>query len=171
MECYYRRVRTETQIDSRPGSKQSTLNISERAELEIFRSLLCEPKRIIFQFIKQHKKNWPIKVMWRVMQASSSAFYAWGNMPIEPFDGLGFNLDCTVKNTFKTHRITLGSRRVVTELAIGRYKARSTMGKLGLVARYPQKYQTTTDSNHNNRIEPHKLNRQFTVEEANRYHG
>ncbi|WP_041766251.1 hypothetical protein [Psychromonas ingrahamii] len=30
-------VRTETQTDSRPGSKQSTLNISERAELEILR--------------------------------------------------------------------------------------------------------------------------------------
>lgn len=108
------------------------------------------------------------------MQVSSSAFYAWENTAIKPFDTLGFNLDCTVKNTFKTHRMTLGSRRMVTELAkqnivIGRYKARSTMRKLGLVARYPKKYQTTTDSNHNNRIEPNKLNRQFTVEEANHY--
>jgi putative transposase len=62
----------------------------------------------------------------------------------------------------------------LTELAkqnitIGRYKARSTMHKLELVARYPNKYKTTTVSNHNNRIEPNKLNRKFTVDEANRY--
>ena len=68
----------------------------------------------------------------------------------------------------------LGSKRIVTELVkqnivIGHYKARSTMLKLGLVARYPKKYQTTAGSNHNNRIEPNKFNRQFTVEEANRY--
>ena len=30
-------VRLETQADSKPGSKQSTLNISERTELEILR--------------------------------------------------------------------------------------------------------------------------------------
>lgn len=30
-------VRAETQTDSKPGSKQSTLNISERAELEALR--------------------------------------------------------------------------------------------------------------------------------------
>ena len=30
-------VRTKTQTDSRPGSKKSTLNISERAELDILR--------------------------------------------------------------------------------------------------------------------------------------
>jgi len=30
-------VRSETQKDSKPGSKQSTLNISERAELEALR--------------------------------------------------------------------------------------------------------------------------------------
>lgn len=112
--------------------------------------------------------------MCRVMQVSSSAFYAWQNAPMKPFDTSGFILDCAVQNTFNTHKMTLGSRRMVTELAkkniiIGRYKARSTMRKLGLAARYPKKYKTTTDSNHNNRIEPNKLNRQFTVDEANRY--
>ena len=112
--------------------------------------------------------------MCRVMQVSSSAFYDWQHAPIKPFDTSGFNLDSAVESTFKTHIMTLGSRRMVTELAkqnivIGRYKARSTMRKLGLVARYPKKYKTTTDSNHSNRIEPNKLNRQFTVNEANRY--
>ena len=112
--------------------------------------------------------------MCRVMQVSSTAFYDWQNAPIKPFDTSGFNLDNAVQNTFKTHRMTLGSRRMVTELAkqnivIGRYKARSIMRKLGLVARYPKKYKTTTDSNHSNRIESNKLNRQFIVNEANRY--
>ncbi len=38
-----------------------------------------------------------------------------------------------------------------------------------LSLRQNQKYKTTTDSNHNNRIEPNKLNRKFNVDEANRY--
>lgn len=92
------------------------------------------------------------------MQVSSTAFYDWQNAPIKPFDTSEFNLDNAVQNTFKTHRMTLGSRRMVTELAkqnivIGRYKARSIMRKLELVARYPKKYKMTTDSNHSNRIE------------------
>lgn len=51
------------------------------------------------------------------MQVSSSAFYAWQNATTKPFDALGFNLDSAVQNTFKSHKMTLGSRRMVTELA------------------------------------------------------
>ncbi|WP_413702366.1 IS3 family transposase [Psychromonas sp. KJ10-10] len=121
----------------------------------------------------KHKEDWPIRVMCRVMKVSSSAFYDWIHAPIKPFDAPEFHLDSAVKSTFKEHKMTLGSRRMVTELAkknivIGRFKARSTMRKLGLVARYPKKFKTTTDSNHSNRIEPNKLNRKFTVNESDR---
>ena len=108
------------------------------------------------------------------MQVSSSAFYSWKNTPDKPFDATEFNLDVAMKDMFKEHKMILGSRRMVTELAkknivIGRYKARSMMRRLGLVARYPRKFKATTDSNHNNRVEPNKLNRQFTVDDVNRY--
>ena len=112
-------------------------------------------------------------MMCRVMKVSSSAFYEWTHAPMKLFDSPAFHLDSAVKSTFKEHKMTLGSRRMVTELAkknivIGRFKARSAMRKLGLVARYPKKFKTTTDSNHSHRIEPNKLNRKFTVSEADR---
>ena len=76
------------------------------------------------------------------MRVSSSAFYSWQSAPAKPFDVSGFNLVFAIKSTFKEHKMTLGSRRMVTELAkknivIGRYKARSAMRQLGPIAGNP----------------------------------
>lgn len=59
--------------------------------------------------------------------------------------------------------MTLGSLRMVSELAkkgiiIGRYKARTTMRRLGLVPRYPKKSKVTIDRVHNNIIKITELN-------------
>ncbi|WP_443111689.1 IS3 family transposase [Aliivibrio sp. S3TY1] len=83
-----------------------------------------------------------------------------------------FKFNVSVKETFKEHKITLGSRRIVSELAkkgiiIGRYKARMTMRRLGLVPKYPKKFKVTIDSVHNYRIEPNRLDRKLLVNKIN----
>lgn len=41
------------------------------------------------------------------------------------------------------------------------------MRRLGFVSRYPKKFKVTTDSAHNNRIEPNRLDRKFLVNKVN----
>ena len=106
------------------------------------------------------------------MNVGTSSFYTWQNKPKNVIDINRFQFDVAVKETFKEHKMTLGSRRMVSELAkkgivIGRYKARMTMRRLGLVPRYPKKFKVTTDSAHNNRIEPNRLARKFLVNKIN----
>ncbi|WDE08083.1 IS3 family transposase [Thalassomonas viridans] len=135
------------------------------------RSLLCEGKRIRFQFIRENKKTWPVLQMCRVMEVSSSAFYDWCNRPIAP-DNRQNSLDEDARKLFTEHRQTLGSRRMVKELIklghqVGRFKVRRMMARLGLIARYPKKFKVTTDSEHNYGIAPNILARQFDVNQPN----
>jgi transposase InsO family protein len=50
----------------------------------------------------------------------------------------------------------------------GRYKIRHALRRLQLKARYPKRYQVTTDSKHEERISENLLNRQFTVNAPNK---
>lgn len=79
------------------------------------------------------------------MQVSTSAYYAWVNSKSRPFDATNFKLKSIIKETFYEYKQTLGSRRMVIELAkknvhVGRYKIRAMMRKLRLKARYPKRY-------------------------------
>jgi len=51
------------------------------------------------------------------MNVGTSSFYTWQNKPKNVIDINRFQFDVTVKETFKEHKMTLGSRRMVSELA------------------------------------------------------
>lgn len=77
-----------------------------------------------------------------------------------------------LKELFEEHKGNYGSRRLVKELKkasfeVGRYRVRSLMKKLGLVTRYPKRFQVTTDSRHAYPVAENRLNRQFEVKAAN----
>lgn len=69
---------------------------------------------------------------------------------------------------FYEHKQSLGSRRLKQKLNdagfhVGRFKTRRLMASLSLIARYPKRYRVTTDSQHDNRIAPNLLEREFIV--------
>ena len=53
--------------------------------------------------------------------------------------------------------------------SIGIYKVRRLMRELGLKVKSPRRYKLTTDSRHSFPIAPNRLNRQFDVQQPNRY--
>jgi putative transposase len=103
------------------------------------------------------------------MEVSTSAYYGWCQRPEKSDKKLNHQvLVSKAKQIFLEHRCSYGSRRLSDRLRkqgfdVGRYKARSLMQELKLVARYPKRFKVTTDSNHNEAISPNKLDRQFTV--------
>ncbi len=81
-------------------------------------------------------------------------------------------LEAKVREVFIKSKSTYGFRRIVAALrqqgfAAGRYRVRTLMRRLGLKAKMPRRYRTTTDSRHSHPVAPNRLDRQFAVSAAN----
>ena len=78
------------------------------------------------------------------MQVSKSAFYAWIKRPAQIMSADELHLYRLMKQLFKQSRESLGSREMMKKrrkegFEVGRYRVRSLMNKLGLIA-----YKATT---------------------------
>ncbi len=107
------------------------------------------------------------------MEVSTSAYYDWRNAEADPVKKQQKEqLENKVCELFETNKKVYGSRRLSDALKAagidaGRFQVRRLMADLGLEARYPKRFQVTTDSDHNEAISPNKLERQFDVSEPN----
>ncbi|MDD5266656.1 MAG: IS3 family transposase [Methylococcales bacterium] len=124
--------------------------------------------------MREQQMTYPVAVLCRVMQVSTSAYYAWAKQP-ETTETTKKNekLETKIRQIFDEFKQTYGSRRLVGELhkagfKVGRYKVRTLMKKLGLKPRYPKRFKVTTDSNHNEAISPNILDRNFDVVAPNK---
>ena len=118
-------------------------------------------------------KTYPVTVLCRVMEVSTSAFYAWCKQP-EDSEKIKQKqrLEDKVTQIFIENKQSYGSRRLSDQLKkqgieVGRYKTRQVMRQLKLKVRYPKRYKNTTDSNHSEAISPNRLDRQFNVTKPN----
>lgn len=106
-------------------------------------------------------------VLCQVMQVSTSAFYAWAQASENTEKARQQEaVETQVRRLFEANKNSYGSRRLSDALkkegiAVGRYKVRRLMSKLGLAVRYPKRFKVTTDSDHQEAIAPNLLDRQF----------
>jgi transposase InsO family protein len=128
-----------------------------------------------YDFIRQQRKAYPITMLCRVMKVSRSGFYNYldylpGRAQPDPTQRA---LEERVKTIFKESKDTYGTRRIVKKLLsqgyqIGRYRVRTLMRKLGLIAKTPKRYKVTTDSKHAYPVAPNLVNRQFDIDAPDR---
>jgi putative transposase len=81
--------------------------------------------------------NFPVIILCRVMQVSTSAYYAWRKRPGKLIDADVLHLHRRIKSLFKQSRNSLVSRELMNNLrkegiTICRYKVRKLMKKLDL---------------------------------------
>ncbi|MCH7696125.1 MAG: IS3 family transposase [Proteobacteria bacterium] len=126
-----------------------------------------------YSFIKLHQKAWPINLMCRVMEVSTSGYYDWG----KHFPGVcaiaNQRLDDHIQSVFHQHKGRYGSPRLVAELndngiSCSENRVARRMQKLGLQAIQRKKFKVTTDSKHDLPVAPNLLQQDFTTEEPNR---
>lgn len=89
----------------------------------------------------------------RVMQVSTSAFYAWCQRGGEVIDSEIWRLCRRMKAPFEESRSSLDSRQLMKQLRkegfeIGRYRTRTLMRKLGLEVKRKKRFVLTTYSKH-----------------------
>ncbi len=110
--------------------------------------------------------HYPIVVICRVMQVSTSAYYDWSKRPGKLISADALHLYRRMKALFERSRDSLGSREMMKKLReegfeIGRYRVRSSMAKLNLIVRQRVAYKVTTKRNHRDAVALNLLNQNF----------
>ena len=125
-----------------------------------------------YLFILAEKANHSIKAMCRVLMVSTSAFYDWLAREPSERDREDELLATHIRAIHKASKGTYGSPRVHAELRRGgfdvsRKRVIRIMQRLGLRARRPRKWKTTTVSTPGATVAPNRLKRDFTAKAPN----
>lgn len=122
--------------------------------------------------MKHYTKRFSVEMMSRVLGVSRSGYYKW--LKISYSKERTLKLDEEIKEVFEQSKRRYGSPRVckaVNKSRLDRKVSEATVARrmhvLKLVARPKSKYVHTTDSNHEFRVSPNLLNRNFDVEKVN----
>jgi putative transposase len=125
-----------------------------------------------FQFIRDHREDFPVRLMCRVLETSPSGFYDWLRRPESPRAVENRALVAKIQAIHGDSRRTYGSPRVHASLhaegcRIGRHRVARLMRDHGIRAKTKRKFRVATDSRHDHRVAPNRLDRQFEVAAPN----
>ena len=119
-----------------------------------------------YQFIDAHKKTWPIRLMCKVMDVSSSGYYEWRRRPESAQELSNRKLDEEIGKVYGEHKQRYGVPRVTEELKerglqCSENRVARRMQKLGLKGIQAKKFKRTTDSNHDKPVAPDLIDQDF----------
>ncbi len=128
---------------------------------------------MIFDFIKNHEKIFPIEKMCKVLKVSQSGYFRWKNNIISNRTQRSNNIKEIITTIYFESKQRYGSPRITIELNVLGYKiSRITVAKymkqLGLFSKLSKKFKVTTDSKHNYLVVENVLNRQFLVNQSSK---
>ena len=117
--------------------------------------------------MKEHQESFNITVMCRVLKVNRSAYYHWVNNGCI-VNKVDVRLNQLIKDIFYQYREVYGTRRIKKVLVqeygviVSTRKIAKSMKEVGLVVKMKRKFKVrTTDSNHNYKISPNRLQRDF----------
>jgi putative transposase len=126
-----------------------------------------------FPFIAAEKANYPIVALCRNLEVTRAGFYAWRRRPVPKRAQRNAAALVHIRAVHRRSRQRYGSPRVHRQLqengvAIGLHRVARLMRLDGLRGRMKRRFRVTTDSNHNLRVAPNLVARQFDVARPNR---
>ena len=126
-----------------------------------------------YQFIADHRQEFKITAMCRVLKVSRSGYYAWCQRPVSKREMANQKLTAQIEEIHQESRQTYGSPRIHAELAdqeikCGHNRVARLMRQAGLRAKQKRKFKvTTTDSAHNYPVAPNRLDQDFQASQPN----
>jgi len=123
--------------------------------------------------MKDLRLNYPLQLLGRLLDVSSSGYYSWAERPLSDHDREELRLEIEIKAADKRTRNTYGAQRLQHELAenhiqVGMWRIRRIRKKLGIRCKQKRKFKATTDSRHRLPVAGNLLNRLFEVVEPNK---
>jgi transposase InsO family protein len=124
-----------------------------------------------YAFIKEHSKEFSVKLMCKVLKVSRSCYYRW--LGVEKQEDK--ELNDLIKNIFEISMQTYGTRRIKKQLVkdygviVSRRRIGKIMKKLGLASKTKKRFKVrTTDSNHHFGVAPNLLKQYFYTTEPDK---
>lgn len=125
-----------------------------------------------YQFIRDHREQYRLDVMCRVLEVSVSGYHSWRRRPISKRTQQDALLEQRIRDTHQRSKGRYGAPRVHAELrAEGLRVSRKRVARLmrlgGLRAKGKRRWVQTTHSSHTMPVCPNLLARQFEVQQPN----
>ena len=126
-----------------------------------------------FQFIENHRDEFPVKLMCKVLEVSTSGYYAWRGRPPSEREMANRALTAKIKAEFEKSGETYGSPRIYRVMRkLGLMCSQNRVARLmrveGLKAKQTRRYKSTTKRNKADRAAPNILKRDFRADAPNR---
>jgi transposase InsO family protein len=117
-----------------------------------------------YRFIDQHRIQWPVRLMCRVLQVSSGGYYTWRDRPASAQQRRRELLTSEILAIHQEVKERYGSPRMHAELrARGQSCCVNTVAKLmrhqGIAAKSKRKFRCTTYSSHDHPVADNILDR------------
>jgi transposase InsO family protein len=123
-----------------------------------------------YQFIEDHREQYPITMMCRVLDIARSGYYAWRKQPLSARQMADLLLMMHIRDVFEQSRQTYGSYRIQATLVeqglrCGRKRVARLMREDELEPKTSRPFKVvTTDTNHTLPVAPNRLNQAFTAD-------
>jgi putative transposase len=115
-----------------------------------------------FEFIEDHRDQFPVTSMCQVLNVSSSGYYAWRKRPVSAREMANQALVEQIKVVHAENREIYGSPRIYQKL-----KKQGVACSENRVARLMRRYKTTTKRNKAHAVAPNVLQRNFAADQPN----
>jgi len=124
-----------------------------------------------FQFIDNHRDEFLVTLMCKVLKVSRSGYYAWRTRPVSAREMANQRLYVQIKAVYDAYEGVYGSPRIYHELkdlvACSENRIARLMRLRGLRAKQSKRFRTTTKRNRKHRVAPNILKRDFKAERPN----
>ncbi|HIQ06819.1 MAG TPA: IS3 family transposase [Anaerolineae bacterium] len=126
-----------------------------------------------FQFIEDHRNEFPVRLMCKVLEVSTSGYYAWRGRPPSKREMANRVLTAKIKEEFEKSGETYGSPRIYQVMRkLGLMCSPNRVARLmraaDLKAKQTRRYRSTTKRNKADRAAPNRLKRDFSATAPNR---
>jgi putative transposase len=124
---------------------------------------------MIFQFIEDHRDEFLVIMMCKVLNVSRSGYYAWRTRPVSAREMANRELVKKIEAVYNESEGTYGSPRIYQELKDQKVKCSENriarlMRLRGLCAKQSKRFRSTTKRNRTHRAAPNLLKRDFKAE-------
>jgi len=123
-----------------------------------------------YKFIEEHREQYPVTLMCRILEVARSGYYEWRKQPLSARKMADLLLLMHIKDIFEQSRETYGSYRIYIELSeqgigCGRKRIARLMREYDLEPKTVRPFKViTTDSKHYLPIAPNRLNQNFNAD-------
>jgi putative transposase len=125
-----------------------------------------------YQFIEEHRKEYPVSLLCETLEVSVSGYYEWRKRPMSRHAQADVELAEQIRAAYHAHRKLYGSPRLYVELheqgiSCSRKRVARLMRTLGLSACRVRHRTRTTRCDPDARVAPNLLDRDFTASRPN----